>query len=482
MKLKPAPAPRRPKSLISMRRLLTDENLLGSIYGAKSFEKQVAIMCAFTGEKLTDREQEIMHELTGGRAMTRDEIYAALCMVLGRRSDKTQMAAALNIKLTVCSDYSHLISPGERPTGLILANDKKQAGNVMRYVQGMIAACPMLAREVVRSNDEMILFSNGTAIVVATASFRSARGFTLCCVTGDEVAFWLDDGRNPDVEIINAVRPSLATTGGPLILLSSPHSRRGVLWETYRRHYGKDDSSTLVVQAPTWEMNPTLPQSLYDEAYEEDPDRAKAEYGAEFRADLEQFVSVETVDAVMRSGHLIIPPTRSLKYTAFVDPSGGRADSMTLAITHRDQESGLVIVDRILEKKPPFSPELATEEFAAVLHQYRIQCVHGDAYGGEWPREQFSKRKIRYELSDRNKTQLYQGFLPQLNSGTVELPPCPVLRRQLLSLERRSTRGGRELIDHGPGAHDDVVNAVAGACALAAKPRYAMEMKMGYAT
>jgi hypothetical protein len=36
-----------------------------------------------------------------------------------------------------------------------------------------------------------------------------------------------------------------------------------------------------------------------------------------------------------------------------------------------------------------------------------------------------------------------------------------------VSLERRTARGGRDTIDHPPGGHDDVANAVAGACTLA---------------
>jgi hypothetical protein len=31
-------------------------------------------------------------------------------------------------------------------------------------------------------------------------------------------------------------------------------------------------------------------------------------------------------------------------------------------------------------------------------------------------------------------------------------------------LERRTARGGRDSIDHPPGAHDDLANAVAGLC------------------
>jgi hypothetical protein len=35
-------------------------------------------------------------------------------------------------------------------------------------------------------------------------------------------------------------------------------------------------------------------------------------------------------------------------------------------------------------------------------------------------------------------------------------------------LERRTARGGKDSIDHSPGQHDDVANAVAGALVLAA--------------
>jgi hypothetical protein len=41
----------------------------------------------------------------------------------------------------------------------------------------------------------------------------------------------------------------------------------------------------------------------------------------------------------------------------------------------------------------------------------------------------------------------------------------PRLHAQLVGLERRTARGGRDSIDHAPGAHDDLANAAAGALA-----------------
>jgi len=57
--------------------------------------------------------------------------------------------------------------------------------------------------------------------------------------------------------------------------------------------------------------------------------------------------------------------------------------------------------------------------------------------------------------------------LPLINSQQVELLDQPKLISQLCSLERRTARGGRDSIDHPPGAHDDVANAAAGVLVLA---------------
>jgi hypothetical protein len=50
---------------------------------------------------------------------------------------------------------------------------------------------------------------------------------------------------------------------------------------------------------------------------------------------------------------------------------------------------------------------------------------------------------------------------------------------QLVGLERRTARSGRDSIDHAPGAKDDVVNAVAGLCAAAINkyPNYDTEYR-----
>ena len=93
--------------------------------------------------------------------------------------------------------------------------------------------------------------------------------------------------------------------------------------------------------------------------------------------------------------------------------------------------------------------------------------MQSDKYAGSWVVESLAAQGIRCEQSAEPKSSLYTNLLPLLNSNRIELLDHPRLVAQLCGLERRTTRGGRDSIDHAPGGHDDLANAVAGAAALA---------------
>ena len=342
-----------------------------------------------------------------------------------------------------------------------------QARVVFRYIVGFLSAVPMLARMVENQTKEAIDLTNRVTIEVHTASFRAIRGYTVIAAICDEIAFWRsEDSANPDTEILNGLRPGMATVPGALLLcISSPYAKRGALWDAHRRHYGKDRDPVLVWQADTRSMNPMVEEKVISEAYKQDEVAAAAEYGALFRRDIESFVSAEAVDAVMMPGRYELPPMPSeFNYVGYVDPSGGLQDSMTLAIAHYENDKA--VLDLVRERKPPLSPEEVVRHFAEDLGRYEITTIYGDRYGGEWPREQFRKAGIDYQPCEKVRSELYLELLPAINSGQVQLLDNSRLLAQLRSLERRSSRAGRDIIDHPPGTHDDVANAVAGALVL----------------
>jgi hypothetical protein len=252
------------------------------------------------------------------------------------------------------------------------------------------------------------------------------------------------------------------------------------LWEAHRQHYGREHAPALVWQADTRTMNPNVSDDFIAAEYERDPASAAAEYGAQFRSDVESFVSREVVAACVAHRVYERPPRQGQNYFSFVDPSGGSNDSFTVAIAHKDADC--LVLDAIREVKPPFSPENVCGEFAELVKSYGMKSVIGDRYGGEWPREGFAKFGIRYEQSARSKGDLYRDLLSLLNSRSVELLDNATLANQLVGLERRTARGGRDSIDHAAGTHDDVANAVAGAllAAFSMKKRRVLQGFYGY--
>ena len=96
------------------------------------------------------------------------------------------------------------------------------------------------------------------------------------------------------------------------------------------------------------------------------------------------------------------------------------------------------------------------------MAEVELGTVRGDRYAGEWPREAFRRHGIVYQAADKTKSELYKDLAPRVNSGEVDLLDDPRLVAQLVGLERRTSRGGRDSIDHAPGSHDDLANAAAG--------------------
>lgn len=267
-------------------------------------------------------------------------------------------------------------------------------------------------------------------------------------------------------ETYNALKPGTATMPGAMIVgISSPYRKAGLLYKKYRAHYGKP-GKVLVIQAPTVILNPTIDPQIVADALEEDPAAARAEWLAEFRDDISAFVSQEAVDACVSHGVLERARVHGVKHAAFCDPSGGASDSMTLAIGHSqlapDSKTSLAVLDAVREIRAPFSPDTAVAEFAALLKAYGIRSVRGDRYGAEWVSQAFKKAGIEYRTADLSKSEIYRDFLPRLNSGEVDLLDNRRMITQLLGLERRTARGGRDSIDHAPGAKDDLANAAAG--------------------
>lgn len=450
---------------------MTDEKLFGRTFrpGAlrgDSWQPWRTFLAGLFGLPM-DAESFATFQTHTGRDISPTEQFREAYCICGRRSGKSIIAALAATYLAAFRDYSDFLAPGEIGVLPIIAPDRKQCRVILNYIAGFFESSPMLRSKLSTRLKDSIELKNRIRIEVHTASFRTVRGYTAIGAILDEVAFLRsEDSANPASELLAALGPAMSTIPNALLLgISSPYARRGVLWDAYREHYGKSDSPVLVWQADTRSMNPTVSRLVIAAAYLRDRVAAESEYGGQFRSDIESFLDVEIIAQRTIADRRELAYNSAHSYVGFCDPSGGRSDSFTLAIAHT--EKGCAVLDCLREVSAPFSPEGTCSEFADTLKRYHLSEVTGDKYAGEWPREQFAKRGVSYRVCDRSKSELYLEFLPLVMSGQVELLDHQRLAVQLSSLERRTARGGKDSVDHPPGAHDDVANAAAGVVVLA---------------
>jgi len=462
---------------VNVLEMLHDPELFGRTFrrnwrGADTWAAWRAFLGMLFGMALDDEARSIASSHTA-RTDFPSEPFREAFVIVGRRGGKSLISALVATYLACFRDYTEVLAPGEVGTLMVIAADRRQARVIFNYISAFLQT-PRLKSMVASQLKESIALDNHVTIEIHTCSFRATRGYTLIGVIADEVAFWSsDNSANPDTEVLSALRPGLATTKGLLLGISSPYAKRGALFHAFRDHFGKP-SDVLVWKATSREMNPTLSMATVAAAYARDTASARAEYGAEFRDDVVGFLSLEVIESCVVRGRLELPPLGDVGYAAFVDPSGGSSDSMTLAVAHREHERA--VLDLVREVPAPFSPESVVQEFADTLKHYRISTVTGDRYAGEWPREQFAKRGIQYRTAEKTRSELYLELLPALTSGQAELLENKRLIAQLVGLERHTSRLGRDSVDHSPGSHDDVANAAAGALveALGHEPVYAV--------
>ena len=214
---------------------MTDPALFGQWFEDKTWNSWRVFLAALFGLEMDKTSREIYRKHTGRKTPPQRKSKEAW-LAVGRRGGKSRIAALLGVYIACFRDHRSELALGEVATVMIIASDRRQARVILRYVKGFLESVPMLKRMVVNEWKEGIELSNQAVIEIHTCSFRAVRGYTAAACIADEIAFWRsEDSANPDKEILNGLRPGMATIRDALLLcISSPYARRGALWEAYR--------------------------------------------------------------------------------------------------------------------------------------------------------------------------------------------------------------------------------------------------------
>ena len=425
---------------------------LKATYGLPLSQSERAAFCRHTGRSAYQPPK-------GG--------WAEVACIVGRQSGKSRVAALI-------AGFEAVSAPRERDGtethALLVAQDQRAAMRVLsHYARAPFEIVPALRQSVATALTGSVTLENGVVLSAYPCRPAAVRGLRARVVVLDELAFYRSSENLPlDREALRAVRPCLATTDGKLVILSSPYGQSGALWDLHRRHYGQDDASTLVWQASAPEMNPTLSNDYLQRMEQDDPDAYRSEVLGEFRAGLAMLFDPDAITDCVADGVRERAPSDGLSYEAFCDPSGGRRDAFTVGIGHRDGD--IAVLDVLRAWPAPFNPASVIAEAAELLKRYAVRTVTGDQYSAEFVVSAFSDHDVTYDASTRNRSAIYLDFLPLINSQRVQLLDEPELLRELRGLERRRGSGGRDRVDHGPGAHDDRANSAAGVLTLLAAP------------
>jgi hypothetical protein len=407
-----------------------------------------------------------------------------LWLAVGRRGGKNRAAAAVLVYLALLKEWT--VAPGETGVVAMLATDRTQAKVAYKYLLGLLESNPVLAQEIASVTADTITLRNGIEITIMTADNAAVRGRTILVALFDEFAHLPYEQAQ---ETLRAMRPGMATQpDAMLIVISSVYAAQGPFYEARRAHYGVDDPHVLYAVATSQQMNPTISDEFIAGEVERDPASAAAEYLSIERTDRESFLDAPLLDSNTRSEPRELSPAvhtpngAHVRYVAGGDISGGRIDAGGLAVAHRDGQR--VIIDFCRRYPAPHDPAVVARKVAADLAPYGLTQIYCDNYGAELARSIYAEAGLTLVSADVNRSEAYLHLLPLLTMGRIELPPEPRLRQELLGLERRTARSGKDSVDHRPGAHDDLANSVALAAWAASRRRATTGSRLatGYST
>jgi hypothetical protein len=397
------------------------------------------------------------------------ERISELVLALGRRSGKGTMAAVLALHHALTLDLSAYLRPGEYRYVLVVATAADQSRIILETVRQLVEQAPSLRALLLGETSDELTFANRVKVRALPCSARSSRGLPASMVIMDEAAHFLTDteGYQAAKRVYGALTPSVAQFGeyGRVLLLSTPLWPSGLFHDKYRQAVSRRYEGMLAVRASTAEMNPTIAPAWLERQRVLDPDLYSVEYEAEFSQAVTAYLSADAVDACVTADVSERSARAELSYTIAIDPAY-TSDRFGL-VGVCDLGDGLA-VDLVRTWKgtraAPVDHEAALDDVAVLARQYRA-VVTTDQFCSEPVRQGLAKRGVTVDYqpwTNDSKRQAFASLKSAVNVGELDLLDHDQLRLELVSLETRSTPGGRPRIAARPPVHDDL------ACCLAA--------------
>lgn len=365
-----------------------------------------------------------------------------------RQSGKTLSLAAYAVWFAV----SHAST-----TTLIVAPSRRQSMILNDVIQGLIDGAPKKVRAAFlrRRLRTMTYLRNGSRIVALPNSENLLRGYTAHLIILDEAAFF----QNDDAIFQHVLTPMLATTGGKMIVSSTP--------------WGKNTQFYRVSNDPAWEVHhatwrDAVDAGLYRPEFLEEVERTRETLPLTYRMEYEAEFA-EEADTWLTQDLLAKACSHELEYESFDVKNVGdfyvgvdlaeRVDYTAIAVVRREGASlTLTLMHRF-----PLGTSLAAcigylkvlgERWSRVRATYVDSTKHGDYIikdmqeaGVKDPRGVFLTQDVKQEAA--------QILRQRLSEGVLRIPFDRSLLDELNLEQYELTKTGRVTLTHASGTHDD---------------------------
>jgi hypothetical protein len=159
--------------------------------------------------------------------------------------------------------------------------------------------------------DQTGAFDKGGIASIGVAFYSSnagnLRGHNNYVVILDEFAFFPSDGVTSDEQVYQSLTPStaafspkdptnprrsLGNVESRIIMISSPFAKSGLFHEKFQIAMSglQGSEDIFMLQAPTWEVNPTVPADYYRGEYNRSPEKFHCEFGAQFSDSIKSWI------------------------------------------------------------------------------------------------------------------------------------------------------------------------------------------------
>ena len=206
---------------ISIIEAINNSRIFGPFFRGPTWDVWKVFLIALFALSMTPEQLAIYQKYTGRKSPPSSLLHEAW-LVIGRRGGKSFILAVIAVYLACFRDWRPFLGPGERGTIMIICVDRRQARVIKRFISGLLSEVEMLRPMIESETEDRIDLKNRITIEIHTASFRSTRGYLIIAALLDEVAYLADENSaEPDVEIINAIKPGMATVPDAMLLCAS---------------------------------------------------------------------------------------------------------------------------------------------------------------------------------------------------------------------------------------------------------------------